>query len=102
MALRVASVISANTVACWPGLFHSTCRSKTRNSSAFRCGGQAGQDVPGQRELGGVGSRQLGGSGCEVARRCPWRTRSWASGAHPTRFRRRPVRTLSGFDDEIS
>jgi len=40
----MASVISANTVACLAGLFHRTCRSKAWNSSALSWG-QAGQDV---------------------------------------------------------
>src|SRR5262249_6287424 len=46
-ACRVASVISAVTVAWRAGLFHSTVMSKTWNSRALSFGGRRGGVVPG-------------------------------------------------------
>ena len=72
-AWRVASVISAKTVACRPGLFHRICRSKAWNRRALSSRGQAGQDVPGAAAAGraGSGSAALG---------VVWaRAASWAS-----------------------
>jgi len=71
MAWRVFSVISANTVACWPGLFHRISRPNAVNRRALRAGGrQAGLDVPGEGELveqGGAGGGWCGlGQGGEL------------------------------------
>ena len=57
----MASVISAWTVAWRPGLFHRIWMSKASSSRAFSSGGQAGQDVPGEREL--VEQGRVGGPG---------------------------------------
>jgi len=55
-------VISTCTVAWPPGLFHRISRPNAANRRAFRARGQAGQDVPQERQF--VQEGRVGGLGC--------------------------------------